>query len=245
MASTYTPQDALDFVQQFIHNIPLDKVGPKAADITNSIIWRAFFWRWTVADFTAVTCINGQQDYSSVLPSDFYRFRVCLLARTDLSPVEYRELDEKEYIGKELSRMGGLNDIKIFSILPETSGIRLELPTNIGSGVVLQIQGEYQKQPTKIDESNLRTAFAFPDQYFDSFVEGLKYYLYKFSDDPRTGSVELTGTGQKQYTGQLAAFMAALQEMKEKEDLSAGQTSRFPQDPLGWSRATNPGLFGF
>lgn len=245
MASTYTPKDVQDLVTQFLHGIPLDKVFFQSCDMANSLIWRSFFWRWSIADFPAVTCLNDTQDYSNALPADFYRFRVCLLARTDLSPNEFRELDEKEYIGKELSRMGGLNDIKVFSILPETSGIRLELPTNISSPVTLQIQGEYQKQPTKITEGSIETAFAFPDQYFNVIVEGVKYYCYKLADDPRAGEVQVNIYGQRQYTGQLAQFMASLREMTEKEDISAGQTSRFPQDPIGWTRASNPGLFGF
>jgi len=245
VASTYTPKDALDFVAQFVHKIPLDKVGTKLCDITNSVIWRAFFWRWSISDFTAVTCVNGQQDYPNAIPTDFYRFHVLLLARTDITPNEFRELDEKEYIGKEQSRLGGLNDIKIFSLLPEVAGIRLELPTNIQTPVTMQIQGEYQKQPTKITDASWETAFSFPDQYFGVYNEGLLYYCYKFSDDPRAGNIEVSSTGLKQYTGQLGAFMGALGEMMQKEDLSGGQTSRFPQDPYGWTRTSNPGLFGF
>ena len=243
MASTYTPRDGIDFVKQFVHSIPLEKVGSQICDITNSVIWRAFFWRWSITDFTAVTCTNGTQDYSSVLPSDFYRFHVLLLARTDLSPVEYRELDEKEYIGKDVSATGSIDDIRIFSILPETSGIRLGMATGITGTVNIEIQGEYQKQPTKITDANLETALPFPDQYFNVFTEGMLYYCYRNSDDPRAGSSTTDSQGRKVYTGQLGVFMESLGEMMQKEDMSGGQTSRFPSDPIGWTRATNPGLF--
>lgn len=243
MASTYTPRDGIDFVRQFVHNIPLEKVGTQLCDITNAVISRAFFWRWSISDFTAVTCTDGAQDYSSVLPSDFYRFHVLLLARTDLTPIEYRELDEKEYIGKDVTRKGGVDDIRIFSILPETSGIRLEIATAISGTVNIEIQGEYQKQPTKITDANIETAFDFPDQYFNVFTEGLLYYCYRNSDDPRAGSATTNSEGRKVYSGQLGVFMEALGEMMQKEDISGGQTSRFPSDSIGWSRATNPGLF--
>src|SRR5215831_13504564 len=131
MASTYTPQDAIALAKNFIHGIPVDAVGFQLCDIVNSGIWRSFYWRWSIKSLTAVNLVNLQQDYPSVIPSDFYRFKMVRVTQTNVVPTEFREIDQKSYIATELSRSGTINDIKIYAIQSEISGIRLGLPPNI------------------------------------------------------------------------------------------------------------------
>ena len=246
MSSSYTPQDALDFAKSFVHGIPIDSIGPQAVDQANSVIWRAAFWRWTIKALTPFSLSNGVQDYSNKIPSDFYRWRLLQLVRTDVSPNQFRELNQKEYIGVELSRLGSIDTITSFCNQPELSGIRFELPPSISGTLTLQCQAQYQYEPTKIDSGQILTAFAFPDQYFNVIADGTLWRLYALSDDPRAGTVTTDNFGRKQYSGKLAEFMASLDNMKQAENTGYGETSFFPQDPLGgYTRGVNPGLFGY
>lgn len=245
MASTYTPENAITLARNFIHKINVDEVGPQICDMINSIIWRAFFWRWSVKAMTAIPLVDGQQDYPSTIPADFYRFRMPRIARTDQSPVLYREVDECKWIGVERSRKGGLNDIKDFTIQPEISGIRLMLPPLLTGTVTMEFQAEYQYVPTKITDANLKTAFLFPDHYYNVMIDGMWWKFYQFADDPRAGSITINREGQMQATGQIGIFIRSLGEMIGKEDIASGQEGMFPSDTIGWSKNVNPGLFGF
>jgi hypothetical protein len=242
---TYTPEDALKLVQNFVHGIDLADVGPILIDQVQNIIWRKFFWRWSVKSFTPFSLSDGQQDYINVMPVDFFRFRQFRIVRTDITPVEHRELDQKAYLGVELSRQGGIDDIRTFSIQPElTGGIRLEKAPTITGDVTMELQGEYQYVPLTITQAQLKTPFIQPDIYFDVITEGLQWRIYKFTDDPRAGSVAVNREGAAQYSGQLGEFMNALNAMAQAEGVDQGQAAMFPADPIGWTRVSNPGIFG-
>jgi hypothetical protein len=245
MASTYTPADGIAVVKEFVHGIPLDTIGPMACDMVNSIMWRAYFWRWTIKSMTPVNLVNGQQDYIGTIPSDFHRIKAMRLARTDLSPVEYREINVLNYLAPELTMLGTVDNIRDVSIQAEIPGFRLARPPNIQSPITMQLQGEYQYLPTKITDGNLSIAFPFPDAYFNVFFEGLKWRIYKFADDPRAGTLQANREGVFQATGQLGEFVKALNDMTRSEDLGDGDLPIFPDSPMGWTRTANPGLFGY
>jgi hypothetical protein len=90
------------------------------------------------------------------------------------------------------------------------------------------------------------TAFAFPDTYFNIFVEGIKWKIYQLSDDPRAGGVQMSKNGkfQQVYSGQLGLFMNQLNQMSRYEDLNSGDQFMFPETSLGNRSNFWPGLYG-
>lgn len=167
-------------------------------------------------------------------------------ARLDTSPAEYRELKLLNNLSPELTRQGGLDTITAASFYGSSNTVRLDLAASIGTGVIMQVQGEYQFMPTKITDANMNTALPFPDQYFNVFVEGVLWQIYRLSDDPRAGSgaMSINGSQSKTRQGQYAIYQQAMEQMKNIEDLGSGDEFMWPEEPLGVGRSFFPGLFG-
>jgi len=245
LISTYTPQTAINLVTKFVHGVPLAGVEANICDVINSYIWTYYPWSWTISSLTPINCVDGVQDYSPA-NTDILRFLKVRLARTDTTPNEIRELAMLADLSVELSRKGGLETNTAFGYFASTNILRLMWAASVGTGQTLQIQGEYQKAPTKITDSTMNNVLVIPDQYFLTFVEGLKYLVYQLSDDQRAGTVQMSknGTFQQVFTGQLAIFMHQLNYAARTEDLSRGDQFQFPESSLGMGRALWPGLYG-
>lgn len=245
MASTYSPQDALNLVQNFAHGVPISNVQANVCDMVHSMLWVFYPWRWSVASLTPITCVNGVQDYVPT-NTDILRPLKLRMVRTDITPIEYREMGLLANLSPELSRMGGLDTVTSAGWFPSGNIIRLLYAASVGGTQVLQIQGEYQQIPIKITNSNLSTPFLFPDHFFNTFVEGLKWKIYQLADDPRAGAIQYSKNGSmnRTYTGQLGMFMDATLAMARTEDLGAGDEFSFPEQPLGVGRSYWPGLYG-
>ena len=238
MSGSYTSQDALDIAKAMNHKIPQDSIAAFACDTVQNIIWTRYPWAWTMGTLTAITCVDGTQDYS-ISNTDFYRlsvFQPPRIVRTDLTPVEYRELNVKQHLGVELTLKGGLETIRNISYEPEISKVRLDFAASVPSGTTLQIQGPYQKKPTRITADTLTTALTQPDHYFQVFLEGVRWKLYELADDPRAGALRTDKEQNTAYTGQLGSFMNALADMAAAEDLGDGEDPAFPSTPLGYSK---------
>ena len=245
MPSTYSPQDAINLVQNFAHGIPLSNVQSAVCDMLHSMIWVFYPWRWTINALTPITTVNGVQDYTPT-NTDILRPLRIQLVRTDVTPNEFRELSLLANLSPELSRQGGLETITSAGWYPSGNFIRLMYAAQVGGTQVLQIQGFYQKIPTKITDSNLSTPFLFPDHFFNTFVEGLKWKIYQLADDPRAGTIQYSRNGSmmRTYTGQLGMFMDQLLAMARTEDLGQGDEFSFPEQALGVGRSYWPGLYG-
>lgn len=229
MSNTYTPRQALDFAQKYLHGIPVDGVNAETADIVHSLIWRAYPWRWSLANFLDISLVDGTQDYA-VGVTDMYRPVNVRVVRTDVSPVTQYELSIYGYLSPNVVEKGGYGFIRSVAYEPVGNTIRLDVAAGISAPTTMVLRGSYQKNPTRILDSTLDTAFAMPDQYFNVMVEGLKWKLYQLADDQRTG-------------GQYQVFLAELEKMKRDEDWGDAQQFTYPEDTLGQRRATNPGLF--
>lgn len=168
------------------------------------------------------------------------------IGRLDTSPAEYRELKLLNNLSPELTRQGGLDTISAAVLYGSTNTFRLDLAASIGPGQIMQILGEYQFLPTKITDATMNTALPFPDQYFNVFVEGVLWQIYRLSDDPRAGSgaYMINGSQSKTRQGQYAIYQQALENMKNIEDLGSGDEFMYPEEPLGVGRSYFPGLFG-
>lgn len=231
--STYSPQDAIDMAKAMNHKIPIVPIQVWVCNQVNSMIWTTAPWNWTQATLTAITpLVDGTQDYAHS-QTDFYRMVNLRLARTDLSPVKYQELFQKNHLGVELERKAGIDGIRYFSWEPNISKIRLDYAASVGGTAVLALQGEYQKTPTAIDQSTLNTALVQPDHYFNVFLAGVRWMFYDLADDPRAGTSQEVTLGRKVFTGQLGVFMTFLDEMKRAEDFSDGEELNFPSEPYG------------
>lgn len=240
---SYCPQDAINLVQQFGHGIPVTAVQAAVCDMVSSMIWTFYPWTWSLQSFTPLTCVNGQQDYG-VLNSNVLRPVRVRLVRTDITPNEYRELGALANLSPELSRFGGLDSNTSFGYFAYGPFIRLLYAASVGTGQVLQIQGEYQRTPVRITDANMTDPFPFPDRYYNVFVEGLKWKIYQLGDDPRAGSMVYVKNAGRQYTGQLGLFMDAILQSASTEDLQNGDEFEFPEQGLGVGRSFGPGIFG-
>lgn len=234
--STFTPQDAIDMAKAMNHKIPVLPIQVYVVNQVNSIIWTAATWPWTTTPLTAITpLVDGTQDYAlgGSDSTTFYRVAALRLARTDLSPVKYQELDQKNHLGIELERKAGIDGIRNFSWEGSISKIRLDYAASIGGTAVLALQGEYQKTPTAITQSTLTTVLVQPDHYFNVFLAGVRWMFYDLADDPRAGTATEITIGRKSYSGQLGVFMAFLDAMKQAEDFGNGEDLNFPSEPYG------------
>ncbi len=227
------PQDAIDTAKAMNHKVPTLPIQVYACNQVNSMIWTAAPWNWTQASLTTITpLVDGTQDYAHS-QTDLYRIVNLRLARTDLSPVKYIELNQKNHLGVELERKSGIDGIRNFSYEPAISKIRLDYSVSVTSPAVLALLGEYQKTPTSITQATLNTALIQPDHYFNVFLAGVRWMFYDLADDTRAGTAQEITLGRKVFTGQLGVFMAMLDAMKQAEDFSDGEDLNYPSEGYG------------
>lgn len=241
-SATYCPNDAITLVGAYGHGIPLNAVKANLCDIVNSIIWTYYPWSWSLSSLTAITLVDQTQDYSPTDTNIIRPIRIRIV-RTDITPNEFRELDILDNVAPDLSWNIGLENCQCVGWLAGQNIFRLRAAAGITSPITLELQGEYQRQPTKITESNLAIPFSFYDHFYDPFIELLKWKIYQLNDDARAGSLVADKRGNVTYTGQLGIGMAMLQQMAAIEDLSNGNMFQFPSQPIGVSRSATPGLF--
>ena len=242
---TYTPAQAINLVTSFVHGVPLNDVQANVCDAVNSYIWTYYPWSWTITSLTPITLVDGQQDYNPS-NSDILRLLKIRMVRTDITPNEARELAMLDGLGVELTRKGGLDYNTSFGYFASSNTLRLMYAASVGTGQSLQIAGEYQKAPARITDSTMNSPFAFPDQYLFMFIEGLKYFIYQLSDDPRAGTIQMSKNGrfQQNFSGQFGVFMHHLTYAARTEDMSRGDQFQFPENNLGSGHQFYPGLFG-
>lgn len=239
---TYSFTDVMTVVKDFVHQIPTATSQVYVCHQINAMIHKAFPWRWTRFQFANINLVDGHQDYTSV-PTNFYRLIEARIARTDISPPQYQPIKISKHVEREVQLKGSINSIQQVSFEPEFLAFRLDRAASVTGTATYQLQGEYQSQPTKITQ--LSQFLCPPDDYFNVTVEGVLWKFYQLADDPRAGTVGINRSGDKQTAGQYGVFRDALEEMKRMEDNDDGMQTRYPESPLGWSRAGSPGLFGW
>jgi hypothetical protein len=239
---TYAPKDAITVCNGYIRqmSIPQEQTV-MLLDQTYSAFWTAKpDWYWSMATLTAIALVNGQQDYT-VTNTDVLRYSGSYrITQTDSTPDRSIPLDVVEHLEPDLTSASA-DSIRAICYVPSISKLRLDKAVSVTGTNAYQIDGSYQKIPTKIKFGNLATAFAFPDHYFECFCEGYLYKLYKYTNDQRAGTLQVSKSGDRQYTGQLGLFMAKMQEVMESEDFGNGQAYRFPAEPLVVGRGWWPG----
>lgn len=238
--AAYLVSDGITWAQNICVGVPVSTIQVSAADMVNSIIWTAYPWRWSMKAITAIPLVDGTQDYTFA-PADYFRLTAARTVRTDTTPDEYCEVVVLRNLAPDLSKGGFRAGLTSIAYMPAITKLRLNQAASVGSGQTLEIQGEYQYQPTKITATS--AGFPFPDQYFQVFCHGLLWQFMMLAKDSRQGTAQSNGKGGVIYTGQMGVFYDALMAMREAEDWGAGDQI-FPSDPLGAGHFVFSGIYG-
>lgn len=247
MATTYTPQDAITYLQKIINGAPVTDIDSQVCDLVKRIIWIAYPWRFSLAALTAVSLTNGNQNFANGNPTTLFRLVRARIVRTDITspgnPV--KDLMISSWIEPAPAFRIDYSNCRWVCHNRITDQFRLEAALNVPTGMTLQLQGEYQTFATKITDANLSNTAAFdsmPDEYFHMFCAGLLWQLYKFTRDKREGGAQKVGN-QVIYTGQLGEFHDNIIACAQAEGWGQGET-QFPDNPLGVVETYLPGVFG-
>jgi hypothetical protein len=238
LPTTYLVSDAVDICRKFIKDAPTSLIDVRLADYVNSIIYCAYPWRWTLKALTPIVLVDGVQDNAlaaadaSTAAAGLYRLVRARITRTDTTPDTSYELKIAEFLAPETTKHGWPS-ISMVSYEETAGKLRLLFPPEVSGTVVLQLDGEYQRNPAKI--TALSATLIYPDQYFQVFVEGMLWQAYRYFGDSRAGSIVMV-KGVPQYTGQYGVFMNHLNMMMVAEDAANGDPFRFPDEPLGIGR---------
>lgn len=225
---TYKVQDGLTLAQKLAKGVPFTNIDNTICDIVSATMYKFYPWRDTLAVIPAGTypLVDGQQDYSlgaitMMRPTQFW------LVRTDTSPNEVININVAKNLTIDLIPKSPLA-VRSASLQAGILKLRLESAVQIPSGTSWELQGEYQPHPTKI--SDLQDGFWFADEYLEVFAKGLVYWAYRLADDSRMGSMQ-SQDGRAVYTGALAEFMQAIQDMAAAEDFG-NIDPYYPGEPI-------------
>jgi hypothetical protein len=119
--------------------------------------------------------------------------------------------------------------IRAITQQPNSQTLRLEWAPMVPASQPFSIECEYQ--PIRPPVNSLAESCWFPDDYSSLGMEGILYYLYRFQDDPRAGSVS-SENGTVAYSGQLAVWMNAITSAASAER-EGSVDSITPSTPLG------------
>jgi hypothetical protein len=214
-------------------------------DNVSSAMYTAYPWKDTIT--TTVTApgltplLNGVQDYSAYAPNISRLFNVAIWNTTQVPPI-VQDLNVVDQLAVDLIQRS-YTAIRAVALQQGVGLIRLEGAVNVPTGMLLELRYDYQINPTKI--VTLSQDCWFDDKYAHVAQEGLLYWGYKLSDDPRAGAAVVdAASGRFTYSGQLAVFHAMLQTMQAAEDLGSSELL-FPSQPMGQGRDDNAlNIFG-
>jgi len=229
MASTKTPQQALDYAVSFLKQMPLATQDPTVAveilDQVGKRMWMAAPWRWTVGSLPQKALATNTPDYTVTLPSDFLYGLEAKVA--DPANYPYRDLE----IVPDLPTNGILkgNPSQLAITGAGANGLyRISpIPGTVASGAT--IIGEYKKiAPTVTEEDLEEPILVFPDEWFWVYCLGVMAYAWTWGDDQRGGSGNMASNKQYGFNGYFGMFESALEQMREREKLPLAQVRTVP-----------------
>lgn len=113
---------------------------------------------------------------------------------------------------------------------PNNGLLRLSGATSVSSNQPYSLELEYQILRPKVNA--LTELCWFPDDYVSIAWEGILYFLYKFNNDLRAGTVAFQVGRPPAYSGQYAVWMAAM-ESAAAADREGSVDNITPSDSLG------------
>lgn len=217
MAATYSPQQALETAKKFIHNMPVEDVAVRILDNVCKQIWHAAPWRWTIGAMPSVNLASTTTTYAVTLPSDFL-----YLTEANLSDGRsLRNLEIVSFAPPTSASTGVPSEISIAGVNPSATYVVFPTPGTIPASPTQTIFASYKKAAPTIQASNTSTGgvLVMDDDWFWVFEEGVLWRAYVYANNPKAGSATVDSSGRLQFSGQLGAFMAALEWMKVREPL--------------------------
>lgn len=226
MATTKSTKYALEYAKRFVKQIPTDGVAVDIANAVHSKIWNAGNWVWTVnsceVSLTPTSLGTSQQDYNlSSNLTDYSRFiqgTIQTLALTGgIRTDSLTYVDPVSYIPSS-SLIKGIPSC--FQYIPGgTDKIRFNSTFEFTTGS--KFYGVYKKAMTLLTNKTINelTQILLPDDWYYVLQEGVLYHFYKYADDDRAGTSKTNSNGQEEFTGQLAVFMEALNDMKQYQPI--------------------------
>lgn len=243
--STLTWNDTIEFAR----NLGAKKmqIGPYAVLIAQAVtsvmyVYRPWSWSLINAPLNSTPLVTGTQDYPAAC--DVWDLTQAWITQqypqpngqpydpfnTQLggSPDQDYNLTVKKNLTPDknptgIYTRGEASFIRKYNIIRLTTAVQ---PPTSGPSF---LNYTYQPKMEKVTDTSM--PLPFPDELFNVSVAGALYWLYKFGDDSRAGTVIKQGNSIE-YTGQLGEFMASLDKAAAEDDASEVD-SFFPSDPLG------------
>lgn len=247
MAQTYTWNNLVTTASALLKG-----VGQFAAnavsfcDSVSSDMYSAYPWKETITTTETAPgltpLLNGIQDYSLSAPNVWRLLNASIWNVTQV-PACVQTLNVVEQLATDLYPRS-YSAIRDICIQQGIGLLRLDAAINVPTGMLLEVRYDYQINPTKI--TALTNNCWFDDKWKRVGEEGLLYYGYKLSDDPRAGTAQFNATtGNFVYSGQLAVYKSALMEMKMAEQFGSTKLV-FPGEGMGEGRDQNSlNIFGY
>lgn len=246
MAKTYHWSDFVTAASALLKGVgQFTSQAVQYCDIVSSDMYLEYPWKDTITTTQTAPgltpLLDGLQDYS---PAGANVFRLLNAAIWDVtsSPATVRDLNVVAQLAVNLFPQS-YTTIRDISLQQGVGLLRLESAVNVPQGTLLEVRYDYQINPTKI--TSITQTCWFEDRYAQVAIEGLTYWGYKLSDDPRAGMAQTDATGRViAYSGQLATYKASLFRMKSAEDYGKTEII-FPDAGMGEGRDQNSlNIFG-
>jgi len=229
--STYTFDDVLRMVGRFVPRNVITDSGADICNLAQNHIWHKYDWRESLKTLPPFYLIPNEQDVGPpfyTVPDDFAGLRKVDIVYMQSDPPTRRPLT----VIKDLN----VTHIRWFphaiNYNPDTKSFRVFTRMNENVGAPLwQIEGTYKTKTTRITPSTLTTFIPTKDDLIEMWVEGIKWAAMNYAGDPKAGVIQSQG-GQMIYQGQIATFMAAMEQMAQNEGLELGDPYIHPSEPL-------------
>lgn len=221
MSSVYSAYDAYIYAKRFISDQDLDRFLPRILDDVHRMFWMFAPWRWTLGLFPSFTLSAFKQDYVLTLPTDFLFLQDArIVDGKNTTHLHCGAMFPPNLVAGQMSQIAvqTVNSAQTVRITPP--------PGQFPAGAANQtVQALYKKSAPQITRATAQTAgfMGFPDEYFWVYQEGVLWRAMAWAQDPRAGSVTVAGDNV-QYTGQLAAFQAAMSQVADTEKLNKVDT---------------------
>lgn len=218
MSSTLTPYNALEYVKPFIGNMDVERLLPRILDDVNKMFWVYAPWRWSLGLFQQITLTSNTQDYPVTLPADFlYLYDILQLDGKTTRHIKPTAVFPQTGV----LRAGQAGSGAIMTVAAQTV-LRIDpTPGTIpATAAAERLVGIYKMVAPTIDKTTMYTAGALliPDDFFWVYLEGVMWKAMAWAQDPRAGETSFKG-GQIAYSGQRAAFEAAMATCAQQEKL--------------------------
>ena len=224
MASTLRYTDVVNMLQRQIPRIVEDINAERIINSGFNMIWLAYDWRESLAEFTPFYLIPGRQDYPSdliTIPSDMHGLRQAFFVSLNGSNTFVKQpMKVIRQIAKTGLQQPPGSITYMTTLADNKSGYRVHPrpPTSYGAPYYM-IEGTYKKRFMPITATQLTETVPFDDMYQNVFFDACLYQAKRFAGAPDTNTY---------YTN----AVISIQNMANAEGLEDGDATFAPSDPI-------------